>query len=81
MYKLTQLADLVEQRGRYDQSDGIVPPDPLLLDMELQWKLGELRAKGVRELHGTAHRLSGGVRHVDAAFVLRFEEATINYSD
>lgn len=48
--------------------------------MELQRKLGELRAEGVWELHGTTHRLGGGVRHVDAAFVLRFEEAAIIYS-
>lgn len=72
------MADLVEQRGGHDQSDGIVAPDPLLLDMELQWKLGELRAESVRELHRTTHRLGGGVRHVDASLVLRFEEATIN---
>lgn len=61
---LTQLADLVENGRRQEHGDGIVAPAPLLLQVELERKLGQLGAERVRELHRTGGR-GGGITHLD----------------
>lgn len=48
---LTHSVDFVEDWKRQSKSDEIVAPDPLVLDVELQRELSDLRAEGVREFH------------------------------
>lgn len=55
--------DFVEQRNGHAERDEVVAPDPLVLEVVLDRELGQLRREGVRELHGTCHR----VRHFAAA--------------
>lgn len=46
--------NLVEYRQADNYASNPIFPDPLILDMELQWKLSNLCRKCVREFHWTS---------------------------
>lgn len=56
-YPLTQFANLVEDRNRQTKGKEVVAPDPLILNVVLQWELSDFGRKGVREFHGVANGL------------------------
>lgn len=49
--QLTHAVDLVEDWDAQAESDEVVAPDPLVLDVVFQGELGDLSREGVREFH------------------------------
>lgn len=62
--QLTQSVDFVEDWDAHSEGDEVVAPNPLVLDVILQWELGDLSREGVWIFHRAADGFSWNVCHL-----------------